>query len=84
MRRHNYCYFHARWHRKGRQVTAPPEQKHELRLPNLDDAKSIQLALADVMREVMEDKLDHETAILVIYALQIASANLTPPEIQQT
>ena len=76
MREHSYCYFHTRWHRKGMPVNPTPEERQELRLPTLEDANSIQAGLADVMRELRESTMDHKTAGLILYALQIASANV--------
>jgi len=76
MREHSYCYFHTRWHRKGMPVKPTPEERQELRLPTLEDANSIQAELANVMRELCESTMDHKTAGLILYALQIASANV--------
>ena len=45
-------------------------------LPTLEDANSIQVALADVIRMLRTQEVDHRTAALMLYALQTASANL--------
>jgi hypothetical protein len=45
-------------------------------LPTLEDANSVQLGLAGVMRQLVERQIDHKTAALLLYALQTASANL--------
>jgi len=76
MREHNYCYFHVRWHRKGMQVNAYFKEQNILTLPTLEDANSIQVGLADVMRELKSGMIDHRTAALLLYALQVASANV--------
>ncbi len=76
MREHTYCYFHMRWHRKGRQVNAYFKEQQILVLPTLEDANSIQVGLAEVMRQLTEQMIDHRTAALLLYALQIASANV--------
>jgi len=76
VREHNYCYFHMRWHRKGMQVNAYFKEQQILVLPTLEDANSIQVGLAEVMRQMVTQMIDHKTAALLLYALQIASANV--------
>ena len=76
MREHSYCYFHVRWHRKGRQVNEYFQEQEILVLPTLEDANSIQVGLAEVMRQLTEQMIDHRTAALMLYALQIASTNV--------
>ena len=76
MRDRSYCYFHMRWHRKGRQVNAFLQDQEILVLPTLEDANSIQVGLAEIMRQLLTKMIDHRTAGLLLYAVQIASANL--------
>ena len=76
VREHTYCYFHVRWHRRGRQVNTYLQEQGILTLPTLEDANSIQVGLADVIRELAANMIDHKTAALMLYALQIASANV--------
>ena len=76
MREHKYCYFHVRWHHKGMQVNAYFKEQQILTLPTLEDANSIQVGIAEVMRELAAKMIDHKTAALMLYALQIASANV--------
>ena len=76
VREHSYCYFHVRWHRKGRQVNEYFQEQEILVLPTLEDANSIQVGLAEVMRQLATKMIDHRTAGLMLYALQIASANV--------
>jgi hypothetical protein len=45
-------------------------------LPTLEDANSVQLGLAGVIRQLVHRDIDHKTAALLLYALQTASANL--------
>ncbi len=75
-REHSYCYFHVRWHRKGMQVNAYFKEQQILVLPTLEDANSIQVGLAEVMRQLATQMIDHRTAALMLYALQIASTNV--------
>jgi hypothetical protein len=47
LRGHSYCYFHIRWHRKGRQVNPCfPQEDQKSPFPGLEDANSIALQLA--------------------------------------
>jgi hypothetical protein len=48
----------------------------KLKLPVLEDANSIQIALLQVMRLLVAQQIDHKTASLLLYALQTASCNL--------
>lgn len=59
------CYFHHRVH-----------QRHETWIPFLEDGNSIQYALMQIMRGIMDNKLDLKKASLLLYALQIATINL--------
>ena len=44
--------------------------------PILGDANSIQVSLTQIMRLMADGKIDHKTASLMLYTLQIATANL--------
>jgi len=77
VREQDYCYFHGRWRRKGMyKYDYYDEQMEILTEASLEDANSIQVALAEVMRRLMRHVMDHKTAGLLLYALQIASANV--------
>jgi hypothetical protein len=71
-----YCYFHAICHRQGKDAVRYLEELEAAMLPTLEDANSVQLGLAGVMRQLVERQIDHKTAALLLYALQTASANL--------
>jgi hypothetical protein len=45
-------------------------------LPTLEDANSIQVGLAEVMRLLVTNQIDHRTAALLLHALRTASANV--------
>ena len=47
-----------------------------LDLPSLEDAVSIQLALIDVAQALAANRIDTKRAGLLLYALQVASANV--------
>lgn len=75
VRDENCCYFHMRWH--GASEFAKDLRRRELTaLPTLEDANSIQVGLAEVMRHLATQEIDHRTGALLLYALQTASANL--------
>jgi hypothetical protein len=47
-----------------------------INLPTLEDANSIQLGLAEVMRLLVTQQIDHRTASLLLRALRTAAANV--------
>jgi hypothetical protein len=55
---------------------AGPWQNTSLDLPLLEDAVSIQLALIDVAQALAANRIDAKRAGLLLYALQVASANV--------
>ena len=61
------CYFHGRLHYPRPRRTV---------LPLLEDADSVQCTLLSVQRALLEGSVDHATARLLLYALDIASNNL--------
>jgi hypothetical protein len=48
-------------------------ERGTITLPTLEDANSIQVGLAEVMRLLVTNQIDHRTAALMLYALQTAS-----------
>ena len=70
-----YCYYHVRYH--WPEFDALPDSNEWRKpLPTLEDANSIQVALANVMERLIMLEIDHKTAALMLYALQTASMNL--------
>ncbi len=72
-----YCYYHARLHaivRRSAAPTAPYEQK-ELQMPFLEDRAAVQIALSEVVSAIAGKRIDHKSAALLVYALQVASSN---------
>ena len=61
------CYFHGRLHYPRPRRTV---------LPLLEDVDSVQATLLSVQRALLEGTVDHDTARLLLYALDIASNNL--------
>jgi hypothetical protein len=62
-----HCYAHAQMLRPAAPL-AP--------LPPLEDANGIQCALMQVADALVRDQIDYKRAALLLYCLQIASANL--------
>jgi hypothetical protein len=75
LRETKYCYYHVRYHWPELEAL---ENKGELRqsLPTLEDANSVQVALANVVERLVLLEIDHKQAALILYALQTASMNL--------
>ena len=78
LRRNRFCFFHKRFHDQQIKLTAD-RARHGVAtfiLPVLEDANSIQIALMQVMRQLISQQIDHKTASLLLYALQTSSTNL--------
>ncbi len=94
LRGQHFCYFHDGLRRRLAAAPGPiPGRPHlGLDLPPLEDGASVQVALMDVMRALIDDRIDSRKAALLLYGLQTASGNLkranfdpcnpvtTPPE----
>jgi len=76
LREEKYCYWHAICHREGSMAVAYLDELETAMLPTLEDANSIQLGLAGVIRQLVHRDINPKTAALLLYALQTASANL--------
>ena len=77
LRNGEYCYFHYRW--RMTTVDLSHSAHHvttEFVLPVLEDADSIQITLGQIMRMIVCRQVDTKSAGLLLYGLQIASANL--------
>jgi len=61
-----YCYFHYEVNRPVALLDIPP----------LEDGNAIQLALTDLARAIVEDRIALKPAALLAYILQTAAANL--------
>jgi hypothetical protein len=76
LRDEKHCYYHMRWRRKSMEVNLNVQEHGTINLPILEDANSVQVGLAEMMRLLATRQVDHRTAALTLYALQTASANL--------
>src|SRR5437660_10545699 len=77
LRNGEYCYFHRRW--RMTTVDLSHSAHHvttEFVLPVLEAADSIQITLGQIMRMIVCRQVDTKSAGLLLYGLQIASANL--------
>jgi len=81
------CYFHYRWRKQKPSASRPAPRKKAARpeknraLPfefdDLDTPESIQTALSLVATAIAQDKLDHNRASAILYAIQMANANIS-------
>ena len=76
LRDEKYCYFHMRWHTTSMAVALKQREHWIAGLPTLEDANSVQVGLAEVMRLLVTQEVDHKTGALLLYAMQTASANM--------
>jgi hypothetical protein len=80
LRDEKHCYYHTEWRRKSAKVNlkvkVEGEKRRTITLPSLEDANSVHVALAEMLRLLATDQIDHRTAALMLYALQLASSNL--------
>ena len=68
LRGDSHCHFHNH--------IESPATYVEPYLPFIEDASSLQLALARVMRMLVLDNVEYKRCALLLYSLQIACANL--------
>ena len=69
-----YCHFHRE--NQPERVKVGGEAGVEVLMPVLEDAQSIQSVVRQVAMLILGGKIDNKQAGLMLYALQIASANL--------
>ena len=83
LRNETYCYFHMRWALKSMEIDEGRQRERwnvTLALP--DDADSIQMGLGEVIRLILTNRINHQTAALLVYTLQTASVNLRYTSLQ--
>ncbi len=79
LRNKNFCYYHEQCPPSDTETYAKQEDPYsmgEITLPPFEDAHSIQHVLRQVTQLLLQKRIDHKTAGLLLYGLQIASANL--------
>ncbi len=72
MRHRDQC----RWHHQARISLTPTSPYCAVVLPSLDDANAIQMAIMRVCQALLDGRVNAKHAGLLLYALQLASANL--------
>lgn len=77
MREYLYCYFHQLWRAQAEAQPYRPDPNAFLyKLPLLEDANGVQLAIQQVLDAVVAGRLDLKSAHTLLYGLQTASANV--------
>jgi len=64
------------WRHKSMDVNMNYNVRGTITLPTLEDANSVQVGLAEMLRLLATNQIDHRTAALMLYALQTASVNV--------
>ena len=88
LRRERFCYFHLRDHQRRQLLRrlSPPDSDaatfDALDLPVFEDANAIQVAVTAVFRTLAARRIKPRRAALLLYALQIAHANLPGVDLQ--
>lgn len=85
IRGHRFCYFHLQTRRGYANITpaeavangatAPVPGAATISMPMLEDRSAVQLVITDVLRALAANQIDTKRASLLLYGLQIASAN---------
>lgn len=79
MRHARFCYYHKRQREQRLALEADNarnDRNSPFILPPLEDAASIQVSLSQIMRLLLAGQIEHKTASLMLYSLQIATTNL--------
>lgn len=71
-----HCFFHEQCRVMSREINMRFTEHGIIKLPTLEDANSIQLGLAEVMRLLVTHQIDHRIASLLLRALRTAAANV--------
>jgi len=86
MRRNRFCYYHNRQHEERLALSTDRARNNQSRpftLPPLADANTIQISLTEVMNLLLAGKIEHKTASLMLYSLQIATTNLQQARLKE-
>jgi hypothetical protein len=76
MRGQRYCYSHQRKHEQAARKNAERARQSWFESMRLNDVKSVQRALREVMNRLLSGQVDHKQAGQILYKLQTASVNL--------
>lgn len=75
LRDQRFCFYHIQYHYPDWE-NLPDRKGWVNALPTLEDANSIQIQIANVVKRLLLLEIDHKSAGLLLYALQTASINL--------
>ena len=70
------CAFHHREHKRDAKKIAERARQRWFESVALDNPKSIQKALAQIMRLLLRGEIEHHRAGQLLYKLRLASSNL--------
>jgi len=88
LRDQKHCYYHMEWRRNNAEmnlnVKTRTGARRTIKLPSLEDANSVHATLAEIMRLLATNQIEQRAATLMLYALQIASANLRMTSFEPT
>jgi hypothetical protein len=76
MRRKRYCYTHQRAHARSVKTSAERARQRWFESVSLQNARSVQRALSDVVNRLLRDEMDSKQAGRLLYKLQTASIDL--------
>ncbi len=80
MREQTLCYFHYSWSRRAARLErlGGPigfNRNSGIHFPVLEDRRSIQVAIMEVLHAINDSRIDNKRASLLLYGLQLASSN---------
>ena len=69
----HFCYYHTRLHLAAKKPVTPMDS---IEIPVIEDHCTLQLVLAQVLKQLVNGNIDRHRAWLLLYGLQIASQTL--------
>ena len=75
LRRKRYCYTHQRAQSRAAKMIAERVRQRWFESVPLEDARSVQRALSQVMNRLLLDEIDHKQAGQILYKLQTATVD---------
>jgi hypothetical protein len=76
LRRMRYCYFHQRDHKRNSRKRAERAHQRWFESVNKNDPAAIRRALAEILRRLSLDQIDHDKAGQMLFELQTAALTL--------
>jgi hypothetical protein len=86
LRSGKFCYYHQECQSRDVECYADwddPYSTGQIKLPAFDDAHGLQYVIRQVMQLLLQKQIDHKTAGLLLYGLQIASSNLKRMDLEK-